>query len=236
MNNTTIGNYLSYLRKKRGFTQTKLGEIIGVSDKAISKWENGDGLPDVGTLPTLAIALNTSVDSILNGGPIKFTRLLNSLGAEDDIIKGKLLLVSFISMISAWISLKLLYAYVLVKELSFNENYFEMGFDQKLSIFPSSFLNAFITITIMFFSYFIYSYYKKKLTHKKLNTNNFFETIMSCIWIAPVIFILCYQISPIFNFVDLDLVIYIATVIYVGVSFKFINNFLKFDRIKKEQF
>ena len=108
MNNTTIGNYLSYLRKKRGFTQTKLGEIIGVSDKAISKWKNGDGLPDVGTLPALEITLNTSVDSILNGGPIKFTRLLNTLGAEDDIIKGKLLLVSFILMISAWISLKLL--------------------------------------------------------------------------------------------------------------------------------
>lgn len=234
MNNTTIGNYLSYLRKKRGFTQTKLGEIIGVSDKAISKWENGDGLPDVGTLPALAIALNTSVDGILNGSPVKFTRLLNSLGAEDDIIKGKLLLVSIISVISAWISLKLLYAYVIVKELSFNEIYFEMGFDPEFNIFPPSFPNAFITITIMFFSYFIYSYYKKRLTHREIKKRNFFETIMSCIWIAPMIFILSYEILTIFNFVDLRLIIYIATVNYIGVSFKFITNFLKSEKPSKE--
>lgn len=87
-----IGEYISLLRRKKGFTQVVLGEIIGVSSKTISKWENGDGLPDVTTLPALAQALGTSVDALLEGGPIPISRLIKSLGAKKDLEKLKLLL------------------------------------------------------------------------------------------------------------------------------------------------
>ncbi len=61
------GKLINYLRSKKGITQKELAELINVSDKAVSKWERGDGCPDVGILPVLAQALETDVDSLLNG-------------------------------------------------------------------------------------------------------------------------------------------------------------------------
>lgn len=64
-----IGKYISELRKKKGYTQKALGEIIDVNDKTISKWEKGMIAPDITVLKTLATTLSTDVDSILNGEP-----------------------------------------------------------------------------------------------------------------------------------------------------------------------
>ncbi|MCR4954762.1 MAG: FliM/FliN family flagellar motor switch protein [Treponema sp.] len=61
------GKLINYLRSKKGITQKDLAELINVSDKAVSKWERGDGCPDVGILPSLAQALGTDVDSLLKG-------------------------------------------------------------------------------------------------------------------------------------------------------------------------
>lgn len=41
MNQEKIGSFLSDCRKEKGLTQTQLAEILGVSDKSISRWENG---------------------------------------------------------------------------------------------------------------------------------------------------------------------------------------------------
>ncbi len=61
------GKLINYLRSKKGITQKELANLINVSDKAVSKWERGDGCPDVGILPNLAQALGTDVDSLLKG-------------------------------------------------------------------------------------------------------------------------------------------------------------------------
>ena len=61
------GKLINYLRTKKGLTQKELAQQINVSDKAVSKWERGDGCPDVAILPNLAAVLETDVDSILNG-------------------------------------------------------------------------------------------------------------------------------------------------------------------------
>ena len=62
-----IGAFIRTLRKEKNMTQQELADKLGVSDKAVSKWERGDGCPDVGILPTLAQALGTDVDSLLKG-------------------------------------------------------------------------------------------------------------------------------------------------------------------------
>ncbi len=62
-----IGKNISELRKKKGYTQKALGEIIDVNDKTISKWENGDIAPDITILNLLAKALSTDINVILNG-------------------------------------------------------------------------------------------------------------------------------------------------------------------------
>ena len=62
-----IGNAITYLRKRAGYTQKDLADRIGISDKAVSKWERGLGLPDIGYLRKLSILLDTDTDSLLSG-------------------------------------------------------------------------------------------------------------------------------------------------------------------------
>ncbi len=76
------GNFICEQRKKLGLTQRKLAEIIGVTDKAVSKWENGRGFPDVSLLTPLAKVLKVSVAEILNGEIAED----NSLKAADKLI------------------------------------------------------------------------------------------------------------------------------------------------------
>lgn len=68
IDNIKVGKTITGLRCNKGFTQAELGERIGVSFQAVSKWERGETLPDVSVLPDLADILETSVDYILRGG------------------------------------------------------------------------------------------------------------------------------------------------------------------------
>ena len=68
MDTKLVGTQIAFLRKEKGLTQNHLGERLGVSFQAVSKWERGETLPDTAILPDLANALGTSVDFILSGG------------------------------------------------------------------------------------------------------------------------------------------------------------------------
>ena len=63
-----IGKYIQSRRKAAGLTQKQLAQRLNVSFQAVSKWENGDALPDAGLLLDLADALSTSTDQLLTGG------------------------------------------------------------------------------------------------------------------------------------------------------------------------
>lgn len=65
MDAKSLGRVIYALRKKKGYTQTKLAEILSVSDKAVSKWESGAGFPDITLLPALASAFGVTVDYLL---------------------------------------------------------------------------------------------------------------------------------------------------------------------------
>ena len=67
MDSNKIGSAISYLRKRAGYTQKDLADRIGISDKTVSKWERGLGMPDVGYLRKLSILLDTDTDSLLAG-------------------------------------------------------------------------------------------------------------------------------------------------------------------------
>lgn len=67
MNSKKTGVFISELRKGLGLTQIALAEKLSVSNRAVSKWENGDGFPDVTILPILAEALGVTVDELLAG-------------------------------------------------------------------------------------------------------------------------------------------------------------------------
>lgn len=65
MNDFEFGNRLYQLRGKQGLTQAQLGARLGVSDKAVSKWETGKAKPGLGTIHKLADVLCVSVDDLL---------------------------------------------------------------------------------------------------------------------------------------------------------------------------
>lgn len=62
-----IGKFLQEVRKEKGLTQKDLAEKIGVSDKTISKWENGNSTPDTSMLLSISEALDVTVNEILSG-------------------------------------------------------------------------------------------------------------------------------------------------------------------------
>lgn len=67
MNNYITGKIIKELRERKQLTQMELSEVIGVSDKTISKWETGKGLPDISLIEPLAKALEVSVIELMNG-------------------------------------------------------------------------------------------------------------------------------------------------------------------------
>ncbi len=65
MNDYHFGNRLYALRKQNRLSQAELGQAVGVSNKSVSKWENGSARPGVDVIAKLALALRVSVDELL---------------------------------------------------------------------------------------------------------------------------------------------------------------------------
>ena len=90
-----IGAFLSELRKEKNLTQNELGEQIGVTNKTISRWENGNYLPPVEILQILSKLYDVSINEILNGERINDSDYKNiseenvksALNRSNDIIR-----------------------------------------------------------------------------------------------------------------------------------------------------
>ena len=67
MNQEKIGKFIRKIRNERKMTQQELAEKIGITDRAISKWENGRGMPDIMFLIPLSNSLGITVLELLNG-------------------------------------------------------------------------------------------------------------------------------------------------------------------------
>ena len=79
-----VAKAIFYLRKRAGYTQKDLADRLGVSDKAISKWERGLGLPDVSLLGKLSVLLDTDTDSLLKGDVIHHDKKWHGICIFDD--------------------------------------------------------------------------------------------------------------------------------------------------------
>lgn len=66
MNDFKFGNYISFLREKAKLSQSELGKLLGVSNKAVSKWENGRAKPSLTVLKEMAQVFNVSMEQLIN--------------------------------------------------------------------------------------------------------------------------------------------------------------------------
>ncbi len=70
MNQIKIGKFINNCRKDKGLTQEQLAEKLGVTSKSISRWENGNTMPDYSLLKDLCNELNINVNELLSGKKI----------------------------------------------------------------------------------------------------------------------------------------------------------------------
>lgn len=67
MNQIKIGKFISKVRKEKKLTQKQLAEKLGITDRAISKWENGKSMPDLSLLKPICNILDISINELLSG-------------------------------------------------------------------------------------------------------------------------------------------------------------------------
>ena len=67
MDQRKIGKFIAALRKEKGLTQEQLGEKLGVTNKTVSRWENGNYMPDVEMLLLLTEEFGVSINELISG-------------------------------------------------------------------------------------------------------------------------------------------------------------------------
>ena len=84
MDQIKTGKFIADERKKKGYTQRQLAEQLGISDKTISKWERGNGFPEISLLLPLCNELDLSVNELLTGERISETEYREK--AEENMV------------------------------------------------------------------------------------------------------------------------------------------------------
>ena len=107
MDQVKIGKFISDERKAKGYTQKQLSELLGISDKTISKWECGNGFPEASLLLPLCNELEITVNELLTGERIsqqnykkKAEENMVNMIREKEENKQKILLTIIIGVIS----------------------------------------------------------------------------------------------------------------------------------------
>lgn len=85
MNQEKIGKFIAECRKEAGFTQASLGEQLGITDRAVSKWENGKSMPDISIMMDLCELLNINVNELLTGERLSMENY--KLKAEENLLE-----------------------------------------------------------------------------------------------------------------------------------------------------
>ena len=67
MDQIKIGKFIASMRKEQSYTQRQLADLLGISDKTVSKWERGNGLPEVSLMLPLCECLHINVNELLSG-------------------------------------------------------------------------------------------------------------------------------------------------------------------------
>ena len=79
MNQTKIGKFISQCRKERGFLQKDIAARLGVSEKTVSKWECGKGLPEVVFMEPLCRILGITINELLAGESIPILEMMRPI-------------------------------------------------------------------------------------------------------------------------------------------------------------
>ena len=85
MDQIKIGKFIQQKRKEKNITQSELAEKLNISDRAISKWENGNCLPDAGNMPILCDILDITINDLFSGEKVDMKN--NEKKYEDNLLE-----------------------------------------------------------------------------------------------------------------------------------------------------
>ena len=113
MNQEKIGKFIAACRKENGYTQASLAEKLGITDRAVSKWETGKSLPDASIMLELCELLKINVNELLTGERIIMDNYkdvaeknLVEMKAKEEKVKKVLLFVTVfaILLLFSWLA------------------------------------------------------------------------------------------------------------------------------------
>ena len=84
MDQIKIGKFIAKMRKEQSYTQRQLADLLGISDKTVSKWETGNGLPEVSLMMPLCDLLHINVNELLSGESLTDSEYKNK--AEENMM------------------------------------------------------------------------------------------------------------------------------------------------------
>ena len=115
MDQIKIGRFIAAVRKEKSLTQRELAERLQISDKTVSKWETGNGLPEVSLMLPLCGLLEISVNELLSGERLDETKYhekaeenMMNLMREKEEAKKKIILAVVVALISLLAGLTLI--------------------------------------------------------------------------------------------------------------------------------
>ena len=105
-----IGNNLAELRKNKGLTQLELAEKFSYSDRAVSKWENGDTLPDIEVLYNLCEFYGVTIDYLTHEDNKRFVK------EKDNLNNGQKISITALVISVVWFLATLVFVWSIIKE------------------------------------------------------------------------------------------------------------------------
>ena len=129
-----VGNLIAALRSEKGLSQSELGLMLGVTNKAVSRWETGRGYPDTALLLKLSEILGITVDELLKGELSSAVPSKKSLNREINYKAERALFVRFsltlipLFVFFAWIALFGMVPNDFIQGLDYGETWFVVFF------------------------------------------------------------------------------------------------------------
>ena len=165
MDYNKIGNLIMSERKAKKLTQAKLAEKLFVSEKTISKWENGNGIPDTNSLPKLCEIFEISINELLNGERISTNNYKDK--AEERLLElQKIKEIGDKRLLSMEIVIGIL-SMIILLSLTFLASFLEMQIGLRIFLIVFGFIVAIIGIGFAIKIEQVAGYYVcKKCKHK----------------------------------------------------------------------
>ncbi len=165
ISNLTTGELIAFKRKEKGYTQIEFANLIGVSNKTVSKWETGAGMPDISLILPISKALDLSADELLKGKPSYINILKSNLAlfyknknSDFNSVKKEIICFNIINF------LLILFLFIICYYFTINMDYISSVI-HNVGVKIDLFCNIIIFIVFIFIVYFLILSQAKNLNY-----------------------------------------------------------------------